>query len=628
MRKIALLATCLIVATAVNAQTLNVAIGNVTYSFPAEQMGAAQVSGGNTVIIMGRSFADTELTNLYVDNSEVTDNTVTVSYVGDHAKVVIAGNVAAYVNATVEGAKVSIEQSTNVDETTCGEITYILSGESSDGAFYMTGSYKSTVKLNGISLTNPNGAALEIKNGKRIKVKIADSNTITDGAAGSQKGCLSCTGHIEFGGSGVLNVYGNKSHAIYAKEYITVKKATINVLSSVKDGINCNQYFTLESGSLQLESIGDDGIQVSFKDDTDREAEDTGSFTIEDGEITVTTTAIAAKAIKCDGNMSLLGGKITAKVTGGGKWDADDLKTKASTCLSADGDVAINGTELHLSATGSGGKGISCDGSLTINSGKIDIATTGGMFAYVNGTTYDNYTGNTDRLDSDQKSSPKGIKADGNIDINGGDITVSTKGNGGEGIESKSVFTMTNGTVVANTRDDAINSSSHMYIKGGDITVVATNNDGLDSNGNLYIQGGTIRAFGAKAPECGLDANEEEGYTVIFTGGTVLAVGGGNSVPSTQESTQAYVSTSLSVTAGNTVKLTNGSTTLAEFIVPDTYTSTSGGRNALIGPGGGGMGGSSLLITCPALVSGQSYTISNGTKTSTVTATLTGNSRH
>lgn len=40
--------------------------------------------------------------------------------------------------------------------------------------------------------------------------------------------------------------------------------------------------------------------------------------------------------------------------------------------------------------------------------------------AYVNGTLSNNYTGNTDRLDSDLKSSPKGIKADGDILINGG----------------------------------------------------------------------------------------------------------------------------------------------------------------------------------------------------------------
>ena len=108
--------------------------------------------------------------------------------------------------------------------------------------------------------------------------------------------------------------------------------------------------------------------------------------------------------------------------------------------------------------------------------------TSGGMYAYVNGREYTDYTGNTDYLDSDQKSSPKGIKADGNVTINGGNIKVTTTGNGAEGIESKNVLTINDGTIVVNSCDDAINSSSHMYIKGGDVTVVATDNDGLDSN--------------------------------------------------------------------------------------------------------------------------------------------------
>lgn len=605
-------------AVCVEAQTLNVCNDRVTYSFPAVEMNEAEVTADGNIVIMGRIFTQEEMKNVWVDTRVLDDNTVVVTYNDVEADVVIAGNIAHYVNATVSGSKVNIVQSDEVDDTV-GEITYLLTGNSSDGSFTANGSYKSTLRLEGLDLVCTDGAAIEIKNGKRLKVSIAEGteNTLGDDASGSQKGCLSCTGHIEFVGKGILNISGAKSHAIYAKEYVTMKNCTINVRASVKDGVNCNQYFSLNSGILNLEGIGDDGIQVSYKDSENREEEDTGAFLMSGGQINVTVTADAAKAIKCEGDMTLTGGKITASVSGGGVWDSEKLKTKGASCLSADGNIRIDGITLVLNATGSGGKGINTDGTLTVASGDISIGTTGGIFAYVNGKTYDNYTGNTDNLDSDQKSSAKGIKADGNITINGGSINVVTTGNGSEGIESKSEFTINSGTIVAYTNDDALNSGSHLYINGGDITVVATNNDGIDSNGNLYIQGGTVRAFGARSPECGLDANEEEGYSVFFTGGNILAVGGSNSTPSSSQSTQAYIIGSGSVSAGRTIAIKNGNEVLVSFVVPENYTASSSGF-----PGGGNSG--SILVSCPDIQSGGSYTLLNGTSSSSVTARTTG----
>ncbi len=620
------------------AQTLNVTTGSVTYAFPADQMGNATYQSGETLTVMGKTFNVSDIDKMYVSSDEVDDNTVTVTYDGTSASVTVAGNIAQYVTPTVSNAHVTIAQDENVSDDTCGEITYTLSGTSTDGEFTMTGSYKATVELNGLTLTNTLGAPLNIQNGKRIdlSVKKGTTNTLTDATDGDWKGCIVCKGHLEMKGKGTLNVYGNTAHGIYAKEYIEMKNCTVNILSAIKDGINCNQYFLMESGSLTISGIGDDGIQVSYKDDTDREAEDTGSITIAGGTVDITVTGTASKGLKAEGDVTISGGTVNITTSGNGTWDDDDSKTKASSCISADGNILIEDGTLTLSSTGAGGKGINGDGTLTINGGTITISTTGGMYAYVNGKEYTNYTGNTDNIDSDYKSSPKGMKIDGNVEINGGTINVTTTGNGAEGIESKAVLTINDGTIVVNAYDDAINSSSHMYIKGGDITVVASNNDGLDSNGNMYISGGTIKAFGTSLPECGIDANEEDGYTVIFTGGTLLAVGGGNSVPSTSESTQAYVSTSMSVTANSEITLKSGSTTLATFTVPSNYSSSStgggggGGFGPRIGggPGGGGhggnSGGSSILISCPDITSGRSYTVTSGTSSSTATAVIKG----
>ncbi len=610
------------------AQTLNVVSGDVTYAFPATQTGTMTYQDGETLTIMGKTFSAADITRMYVDYSEVTDNSVGVNYSGTTATVTVAGNVAQYVTPTITGARVSIVQSSEVSDDVCGEITYTLAGSSTDGEFTMEGSYKATLELNGLTLTNPSGAPINIQNGKRIdlSVKKGTENTLTDASSGDWKGCIVCKGHLELKGKGTLNVYGNTAHAIYAKEYVEMKNCTVNVLSAVKDGINCNQYFLMESGSLNISGVEDDGVQVSYKDDSDREEEDTGTLTITGGTVNIAVTGTASKGLKAEGDLTVSDGTLSISTSGDGTWDSDDQKTKAASCISADGNIQIDGGTLSLTSSGSGGKGINGDGTLVINGGTITISTTGGLFAYVNGTAYTNYTGNTDNLDSDYKSSPKGMKIDGNVEINSGTVNVTTTGNGAEGIESKAVLTINDGTIVVNAYDDAINSSSHMYIKGGDITVVASNNDGLDSNGNMYISGGTIKAFGTKAPECGIDANEEDGYTVIFTGGTLLAVGGGNSVPSTSESTQPYVTTTLSVSASSEIAIKSGSTTLATFTVPSNYSSGSsgggGGFGGMNGPGGGGNSGSSILISCPSLSSGSSYTVTCGSASATATAVV------
>ena len=78
------------------------------------------------------------------------DNNVTVSYNGTTATVSVDDNVAQYLTVTQSGAHVSIAQSSAVTE----EITYTLTGASTDGEFYMSGSFKATIELNGLTLTN------------------------------------------------------------------------------------------------------------------------------------------------------------------------------------------------------------------------------------------------------------------------------------------------------------------------------------------------------------------------------------------------------------------------------------------------------------------------------------------
>ena len=198
------------------------------------------------------------------------NNTVEVVYNGTTATVAVANNVSQYLTVTQQGAHVSIAQSDSLST----EITYNLSGSSTDGEFYMSGSYKASIELNGLTLTNTtpvySGAAIHIQNGKRINVKVVTgtTNTLVDAATGSQKGCLYVKGHAEFKQQGTLNVVGNVKHGIKAGEYISVKNATLNVTSAVGDGISCNEFFLMESGTINISGTGDDGIQCDLDGDT------------------------------------------------------------------------------------------------------------------------------------------------------------------------------------------------------------------------------------------------------------------------------------------------------------------------------------------------------------------------
>lgn len=546
MKKIISILAIMMLTTAAFAQTLNVQTGNVTYQYPASQVGDMTYSNGTTITILNKTFELSDISSMTVDNTAVTDNTVGVTYNGTTASVTIAGNIARYITATISGAHVNIVQSDDVTE----EIAYTLSGSSTDGEFYMSGSYKATVELNGLTLTNANpvtsGAAVHIQNGKRIKVKVITdtNNTLVDAASGSQKGCLYIKGHAELAQKGTLNITGNVKHGIKTGDYISLKNATINVTKAIGDGISCNEYFLMESGEINISGTGDDGIQceldgtASTGETTDHDEEDSGNIYISGGTIKINCPAAAAKGIKGDGDIRISGGNITVETTGNGEWDSEDSETKSACGLSCDGNMTISGGTMSLTSTGSGGKGMKCDGVMTISDGTISVVTSGGLY-YNNGTTENtNYTGNTDNLSSNYYSSPKGIKAglktqsgnsytySGGLDISGGTISVTTSGHNGEGIESKNYLNIKGGHITVNAYDDAINAAQDLTISGGYVFARATNNDGIDANGNCYIKGGVVYAVGSSSPEVAIDANSEEQKKLYVSGGTLIAIGG------------------------------------------------------------------------------------------------------
>ena len=357
------------------------------------------------------------------------------------------------------------------------KVCYVVSGTTTNGSLTVLGDKKYAVKLNDVSITNPDSAALNLLSGKRAYILLPSGsiNTLADGSGGSHKGALYCKGKLLFNGTGSLSVTGNTNNGIHSADYIVFRKGNkVTVKSTANHGIKAN-----------------DGVFVNG------------------GILNVEVSAVAAKGINSESHVIVNGGRTMIITSGNGVYDTDDKEAKGAAGIKADSTLTVNGGELWLKSTGSGGKGINVDMEATFNGGNVYVVTTGGQFKSNNDT-----------------SSPKGIKVDGNLTINGGTIWVRTSGYNGEGIETKSVLTITGGEVASYAYDDAINSKSDMTISGGYVYAQGQHNDGLDANGNCYIKGGLVYAICSGTPEVAIDANTEGGKKLYVTGGTIIAVGG------------------------------------------------------------------------------------------------------
>ena len=262
------------------------------------------------------------------------DIIVKVEYNGNSAVVTIPAEASGYVsNLNGESSHVKLLQTSTTTKNP-GEIIYQLSGESDNGEFYLTGEYKATLQLNGLTLANPDSSAVHIKDGKRIKVSMTANtvNTLSDGVADStSKGCFHCKGHTEFVGKGTLNVSSSFNHAIYSKEYVTVKNCTINVTGAKKDGIHCQEYCLISSGEVNISGVEDDGIQVELKDSVatgqtlNHEDENSGNFYMTGG--TVAINEIGGYCIKAYGSITMTGGNQN--------FDTSNIKDHATTAINA-----------------------------------------------------------------------------------------------------------------------------------------------------------------------------------------------------------------------------------------------------------------------------------------------------
>ena len=419
--------------------------------------------------------------------------TVQVTFNGSSASV--TGTSGDFIVA-IDGAGVTITN--NGSEA----VIYELSGSSSNGYFKLYSTRKQEILLNGLTLTNKIGAAINNQSHKRTFVVVKGTNTLADGASYTatpsdedEKAALFSEGQLVFSGDGTLTVNATGKAGITSDDYVRFMAApTVKVTSSAGHGVR-----------------GKESIIVS------------------DGTIDVNVSGTGKKGFSSD-TLVYFGGGVTSIKTTGSAGEVDGELTGVAG-IKADLRFEMVDGVLDITSTGTGAKGISGDnvayfkgGTVTVDVSGANYGTSSSGGGFGPGGGRPGWPGQGGSSSSDNSVASKAIKFDGNLYVSGGKITA--KSSKHEAIEAKGVIQVTGGEVYAYSSDDAINAGGDMTIDGGAVYAHSTGNDGLDANGNLYIKGGVVYALGSGGAELAIDANSEAQKKLYVTGGTIIAVGG------------------------------------------------------------------------------------------------------
>lgn len=284
------------------------------------------------------------------------------------------------------------------------------------------------------------------------------------------------------------------------------------------------------------------------------------------------TASDSFKGIKAGTQVAISGGNLTIDA-------ADDA-------VHSNGELTIGGGTLSLS---SGDDGIHADGAVVISEGVIQIA-----------QSYEGIEGATITIDGGDISlvaSDDGLNAAGGTDGNNGPF-------GRDQFASNDNYwiVINGGTLVVNAQGDGLDSNGNLTINGGDITVHGPSSGGngpLDANGEIAVNGGTLIAAGsagmAETPGSGsTQPSLAIYYTQVQAAGTVVELLDSNgdllATYTAEKSIQTVLFTLPGLQQGATYSLrTNGQDVTATL--SQTVTAINENGEAVTGGGFGGPGG-------------------------------------
>ena len=505
---------------------------NTTLGLSIANADSVSLNGSNVVFTatngVTKSMPNTEVEKVTLGEAS---SMVEIKYNGSDAEII---NPFAFegVEVTKNGADVV------VTSTSTSEITYELTGTTTVGSLKVYSEKKIILNLNNASITNDDGAAINIQTGKKCTVNLIGTSTLIDAASYTtvsgedQKGCFFSEGQLVFTGSGTLNVTGNYKHGICSDDYIDIQSGAVNIIKAANDGIRTNDYFLMTGGALTTAATGDgidgdagyiqiDGgtmnVTVSTADTKGIKCD--SIITVNGGNITLTVPAAQGKGFKTKQSMTVNGGTITANMTG----DVAIISNDPSYCsaIKADVDfVQTNGT-INITHSGAGGKGISADGNVNLQGGTLSVTVTGGNGTYTNTSgVIDNYA-------------PTCISADNNVNVSGGNVTLNVKANSAKGIKSDVNTTISGGTITGTLTGSSVvvnYDPSHCTL--------------IKCDGNYTQNGGTISATHSGVGGKGISV---DGVATFNSGNVTITTTGSAATYTASTGTDTYSPICISV---------------------------------------------------------------------------------
>ena len=460
-------------------------------------------------------------------------------------------------NATVTGDSEDFSvtvSGNNVTIVYTGEeyVMYELSGTANDGFFKLYSAKKQGITLNNVSITNPNGAAINVQGpqaepskGKRTFIVLKGENSLADGTSYSdtpdeedEKAALFGEGQFVFSGTGSLTVTATGKSGIVSDDYVHFLGGDITV--KMTSAVTVSGSDTLKPACIR----GKDYVKMT------------------NGTLNLTSTGTGGKGISSDGNGYFYGGSVAVTVTG-------------SNFGSNGGGGGFPGGGGNSNSNGVSAKGLKFDGNLIFK----------GSHVVVNCTAHE------------------GIEAKGTLSVSGGEVYSHSQSD--DAINSGGNLTISGGLVCAYSQgNDGLDANGNCYIKGGVVYAIGSSSPevAVDANSEggykLYLTGGTLVAIGGLESGSSLtqncysasswSQNTWYGLTVGTTtyafktpssGGTPLVVSSDSS-----PSLQSGVSVSSGTACFEEMFYTNASVNGGTSVSLSSYTGGNGGGG---GPGGG-----------------------------------------